>query len=283
MNFTATKEYGVMLRKMADMVVVSDNLKAVAHQLPYQPTEMYYKGNLALSECANSFGSSQLVLAHVVDKYVASDNLMKAINDLFATIINDKSKIDYIDSNVGDQWAMFLRMCIDTCDLYIISHTEEHTREQVQFALDDIQKRLELNEYNKRAFDHAECFMKELVQSKSATRETSTPLYIIGNDRLLLHIFSYLQETEVISPDFSLQTFYSAIERADVSQMHPLLPDKFKSSLGIIKHCIKQRKKEWLRDVCASINIVPKQASSNNTNHGRWYEDLCEIVSKQLK
>ena len=70
---------------------------------------------------------------------------------------------------------------------------------------------------------------------------------------------------------------------ADISKIQPILQDKFRSSLSHIQKCVKTQKKEWLRDVCASINIVPKEASKNNTNLGEWYEMLRDRVKKQLK
>ena len=73
------------------------------------------------------------------------------------------------------------------------------------------------------------------------------------------------------------------LANADISDIHPNTKDKFTSSLGKIQTCIKADKREWLREICGSIGITPKLASSNNTNHGEWYELLCDMVTKTIR
>ena len=125
---------------------------------------------------------------------------------------------------------------------------------------------------------------QELPSPQSEVQvENKQSKYTICNEDLLHSILKYLHSTEVLDETVNVQTFFTAVEKADISGIRPILKEKFWSSLSPTQVCIKSKRAQWLRDVCASINIVPKEASKNNTNNKEWYEKFKELVAKGSK
>ena len=235
---------------------------------------------LAFTELLAYYPHDNEVVSFVIDEYVATDK-----TEVFFTKVSrsPKAKVEFVKRDLGNQHMLLCHIQLFLHTLMVISHPDRFEDGQLKIAVEKVAKPLvENNETNNAVF--AYCYRHEYLKQAAIHKETTEKKkYIIGNEELFSKIYHYLKETEVIDEGTSFQILLSAIENADISDIHPNTKDKFTSSLGKIQTCIKADKREWLREICGSIGITPKLASSNNTNHGEWYELLCDMVTKTIR
>ncbi len=284
MNYSAVKNYGKMLRKTAEHISSYDDIYKAAVTLPYDTRAYLVMSFSAFFELNLSIDSNKETISKVIKKYVLFPEIEQYI--LNNPNLDRSKEFDFIEKECGDFFSLMQNILIDIGALTIISHRDEYGEKDVTWAKEQIADRIKPTPENQAAFTFSvnTLFPKEQPNAQTDIQpKKQQPKYTIGNEHLLLDIVNYLRSTGVLDRDFQYHELAIAVENADISKIQPLIKDKFWSSLSHIKRCVKSQKKEWLRDACASINIVPKQASKNNTNLKEWYEMLCDIVEKGLK
>lgn len=219
---------------------------------------------------------------------------------------NDDFEIEFIKRNIDGAYSFLCAIQTILQAMSITAHPSQYKESQLTTALEKVIKpAIEPSIKNVENFNFAFNSLAAKDAMRAAKEQTEQeelqktdepkhnnqeelksikPKYIIGNLQLLMNVYNYLIETEVLEKeDTSPQDFINAIENANVSSIRPKLQDNFKCTLNQLKECIKSEKRKWLREICSSINLTPQQASKNGTNLGKWYEDLQKLVSKKSK
>lgn len=288
MNYDSVKKYGEFVRKTAHHISTFDDIYKAAAALPYDMRSYLVMSYVAFFELNLNIDNNEEVISKLIIKYILSPEIDKYIVNNQA--LDQSMEFDFIEHDCGDFFGIMKNIQIDIAALTYVSNRNEYDEKDVAWAKKQIANRIELTPetYSAMSYSLRTLFQKEQPQVHSDVQpdeqlEKTQSKYTIENETLLLDILNYLRSTGVLEKDYPYHVLAEAVVNADISKIQPILQDKFRSSLSHIQKCVKTQKKEWLRDVCASINIVPKEASKNNTNLGEWYEMLRDRVKKQLK
>ena len=285
MNYTSTKKIGETIREICSMLNNSANPIEVAKRLPCTVSEYIVDTRFAFLEISAGIKMHKELVIQVIDKYVSNDEVRKVLftHPFFKS---EESRIDYIDENVGPEYCLIQKMRCDYIALDVIAHPEFYKEEEYkEAAMNYIESETAPTKENCLAFDWS---LIDIHNKKQLETQQEQPVtkskYTIGKEDMMLEFLDLLK-SEVIDEHTKISTFVNALECADVSTIivKPKKITKFRTSLSQIKNCIKTDQVEWLRDVCASINVTPHKASSNNVNTNDWYEKLQEIVEKHIK
>ena len=287
MSYDTAKYYGNIVRDAAKRISSYDDIYKVAAALPYDMRAYFIQSRLAFSVLYTNIKYEKEIVAKVIKKFILSPEVDQYI--ITNPDLDKSKKFDFIERGSGDFFSLMETIKSDIIALDIISRPNDFEEDKVAWAVNLIADRIKSTPENQAAMKYSlETLFPSDKNSETqpitrSEKEKEQSKYTIANESLLLGILNYLRSTGVLDMDFPYHELASAVVNADISEIHPLLKDKFWSSLSHIKRCVKDQKKQWLRDACTSINIVPKQASKNNTNHKEWYEMLCDIVEKHLK
>ena len=305
MGYDSTKQYGTIVKEMASQIAQSNNIYNVSAELYNAYNEVHYLYmRLSLKELYENYPKNQKVLSFVIDEYVIDDK----VREVFLTKLfqNDDFEIEFIKRNIDGAYSFLCAIQTILQAMSITAHPSQYKESQLTTALEKVIKpAIEPSIKNVENFNFAFNSLAAKDAMRAAKEQTEQeesqktdepkhnnqeelksikPKYIIGNLQLLMNVYNYLIETEVLEKeDTSPQDFINAIENANVSSIRPKLQDNFKCTLNQLKECIKSEKRKWLREICSSINLTPQQASKNGTNLGKWYEDLQKLVSKKSK
>ena len=305
MGYDSTKQYGTIVKEMASQIAQSNNIYNVSAELYNAYNEVHYLYmRLSLKELYENYPKNQKVLSFVIDEYVIDDK----VREVFLTKLfqNDDFEIEFIKRNIDGAYSFLCAIQTILQAMSITAPPSQYKESQLTTALEKVIKpAIEPSIKNVENFNFAFNSLAAKDAMRAAKEQTEQeelqktdepkhnnqeelksikPKYIIGNLQLLMNVYNYLIETEVLEKeDTSPQDFINAIENANVSSIRPKLQDNFKCTLNQLKECIKSEKRKWLREICSSINLTPQQASKNGTNLGKWYEDLQKLVSKKSK
>ena len=305
MGYDSTKQYGTIVKEMASQIAQSNNIYNVSAELYNAYNEVHYLYmRLSLKELYENYPKPQKVLSFVIDEYVIDDK----VREVFLTKLfqNDDFEIEFIKRDIGGAYSFLCAIQAILQAMSITAHPSQYKESQLTTALEKVIKpAIEPSIKNVENFNFAFNSLAAKDAMRAAKEQTEQeelqktdepkhnnqeelksikPKYIIGNLQLLMNVYNYLIETEVLEKeDTSPQDFINAIEIANVSSISPKLQYNFKCTLNQLKECIKSEKRKWLREICSSINLTPQQASKNGTNLGKWYEDLQKLVSKKSK
>ena len=286
MNYDSVKNYGDFVRRTAQHISRYDDIYKAAAALPYDMRSYLVMSFCAFFELNINIDDKEEIISKLIKKYILSPEIEKYITK--NPDLDESMEFDFIEHDCGDFFGMMKNIQSDIAALTFLSDRDEYYENDVVWAKQQIADRIKATpvNYHAMAFSLNTLFPKEqsIPGSQPETKpEKKHAKYIIDNESLLQDILKYLRSTGVLDSDFQYHELAKAVVNADISTIQPILQDKFRSTLSHIKKCVKNQKKEWLRDTCASINIVPKEASKNNTNLGEWYEMLCDRVKNQLK
>ncbi len=298
MGYDSTKQYGTIVKEMASQIAQSNNIYNVSAELYNAYNEVHYLYmRLSLKELYENYPKNKKVLSFVIDEYVIDDK----VREVFLTKLfqNDDFEIEFIKRNIDGAYSFLCAIQAILQAMSITAHPSKYKESQLTTALEivimpAIEPSIKNAEnfhfaFNNLAAKEAMRATEEQTQQEESEKtdepeapKTIEPKYIIGNMQLLMNVYTYLIETEVLDKDdTSPQAFFNAVENANVSAIRPKLQDNFKCTLNQLKVCIKSNKRKWLREACSSINLTPQEASKNGTNLGKWYEDLQKLVSKK--
>ena len=319
MNFTSSKKFGEMAREIAAHFNNCDFIKA-ASTMPYSTEEYYTKSRSALTEIYLSIKTHFRTVQMIVDDYIINDDIDVFISnpELFDNERDEDIYMQFVRNDVGQVFTDLHNLRLDLVALKVIAHPEDYSQEMQAFSMNDIIiERINDSEPNIRMWNYCCEQLKNRASSKTKKGENATEgehtkeertkeeaknvqndvlnpdepthskevndVFEISNVDLVIEIYKYIISTEVISKDFKLQQFISAIEQASIN----CIPIEKKKGISILKplkdYCIGRKKREWYRRACSSVNVPTSRVTSNNSNLKEWYEDLQKIVSKYSK
>lgn len=320
MNFTSSKKFGEMAREIAAHFNNCDFIKA-ASTMPYSTEEYFTKSRSALTEIYLSIKTHFKTVRMIVDDYIINDDIDEFISnqELFDNDRDEDIYMQFVRNDVGQVFTDLHNLRLDLVALKVIAHPEDYSQEMQAFSMNDIIiERINDSEPNIRMWNYCCEQLKNRASSKTKEGENATEgeptkeeptkeeaknvqndvlnpdeptqskevndVFEISNVDLVIEIYKYIISTEVISKDFKLQQFISAIEQASINCI-PI--EKKKKGISILKplkdYCIGRNKREWYRRACSSVNVPTSRVTSNNSNLKEWYEDLQKIVSKYSK
>lgn len=320
MNFTSSKKFGEMAREIAAHFKNNDIIKA-ASTMPYSTEEYFTKSRSALTEIYLNIKTHFKTVQMIVDDYIINDDIDEFISnpELFDNDRDEDIYMQFVRNDVGQVFTDLHNLRLDLVALKVIAHPEDYSQEMQAFSMNDIIiERINDSEPNIRMWNYCCEQLKNRARSKTKEGENASEgeptkeehikeeaknvqndvlnpdepthskevneVFEISNVDLVIEIYKYLISTEVISKDFKLQQFISAIEQASINCI-PI--EKKKKGISILKPlkdcCIGRNKREWYRRACSSVNVPTSRVTSNNSNLKEWYEDLQKIVSKYSK
>ena len=278
MGYDSTKQYGTIVKEMASQIAQSNNIYNVSAELYNAYNEVHYLYmRLSLKELYENYPKNQKVLSFVIDEYVIDDK----VREVFLTKLfqNDDFEIEFIKRNIDGAYSFLCAIQTILQAMSITAHPSQYKESQLTTALEKVIKpAIEPSIKNVENFNFAFNSLAAKDAMRAAKEQTEQeelqktdepkhnnqeelksikPKYIIRNLQLLMNVYNYLIETEVLEKeDTSPQDFINAIENANVSSIRPKLQDNFKCTLNQLKECIKSEKRKWLREICSSIRFT---------------------------
>ena len=292
MDYKCTKKYGILIRNIASLLCESDDSYYVARNLPCSVAEYYIDSRLAFTELYSNISQSLDIVKKVIDKFILNENVSRTFNN--HPIFKEDLEFDFICQDLGDEYGLLQNIRIDLIALSALAHPDDYEKEFVQTAINEvICYRIQNTEEHIAAFRASLKIVENKLKTQQAqyqptnkneiTDKNTQLKYTIGNNNLLIAIFEYIRESNVIPEDASLQRFMEMAEKADASNFKFLVKWKFINALYNVKECIKGNKRTWARDISSSLGIKPKELSKDGTNNGEWYEKLRKLVAKHAK
>ena len=315
MNYTFTKQYGKIVRKMAAEFNKGRDIFEAASAL-----DKYAKYNFAYSRYAyrelygRFYPDNQKAVTYVIDRYVMSNEVATAfLENLY---VDQDEEIEFIKREIGDVYSLLRQIQNLLQGMAITAHPEDGSEELYHFTMNNIVKKVvneaieneeEIDSFmtsTKLEFDHL--FSEQLEESHDAIirdepegimagdlkqekqelphrveqvmDNTESPHFQIKDEHQCATVYKFLKTTAAIDKDNSFTDFLDAIGRADMSKIIPGTITKFRSAVARMKWVVKGDVDLWSKLACQSIGKTPSQAASNSTNTGKWFEDLCEII-----
>ena len=292
MDYKYTKKYGNLIRIIASLLCESDDSYYVARNLPCSVAEYYIASRLAFTELYSNINRSLNIVQKVIDKFIFNETVSKAFNN--HPLFKEDLEFDFICQDLGDEYGLLQNIRIDLIALSALAHPDDYGEEFVQTAINEvICYRIQNTEEHIAAFRASLKIVENKIKAQQAqnqptiqnntTDKNTDPEYPIANNNLLIAIFEYIKESDVIPEDASLQRFMEMVEKADASNFKFLVKWKFINALHNVKECIKGNKRKWARDISSTLGIKPKELSKDGTNNGEWYEKLRNLVAKHTK
>lgn len=291
MNYDSAKEYGKMLRSIAKLISSCDDIyqaaRVICHplekgRLPFDMRAYFVMSRCAFVELYMNIQYSKEIVSKVIDTFIMNPMIDEHIH-LNPDLDNSK-EFDFVLKDCGDFFSVMQHIKTDINALKVIAHPKEYEEEQVRKAITEvIAPRIESTPENRAAMEYSLATLFSNTQDKSQQTEKNKPRYTIADNDLLIDIFDYLKDTDVIPRNASVQRFMDMVENADASKFQFLKNWKFLSALYHVRDCIGEDKRAWARDISSSLGKKPKDLSKNNTNNDEWYEKLENLVAKRSK
>ena len=120
-------------------------------------------------------------------------------------------------------------------------------------------------------------------QQSQEGKSAGTNKFNIGNNELLLKIYEYLVETNVLFSDTDFQDFLDMAVNANASNILPNKKWKFITSLWYVATCVRGDQKVWAKDICKSIGKKPSDLTKCAEKDPGWLDDLKKLVENNQK
>ncbi|MBQ9821961.1 MAG: hypothetical protein IJM58_07535 [Muribaculaceae bacterium] len=278
MNYDSTKQYGTMVRDVSAMILSTDDIFKAAEQIPFNMLDYFFVSRLAFAELYISIEHRYSIVRKIISDYVLNDDVIKAASQF--PLNSDENELEFIKRDLGNQLGILGLMFTDIIALEVISQPENYNEAMINVAVKDvIYPRIENTEHNKLLFEMA----YNQIKQQSQESVSSFPIYHIGNEELLLHIYKFMREEDVITDEVNLQTFIHMVEMAKANIITPKKKTMFYLSLGTIKNCVVGDRKAWFKQICNSIGIEPTGATKGKPSYDQWCSELQKLVSKYPK
>lgn len=267
-----------MVREVSALIVSTNDIYKAATQIPFNMLDYFFVSRLAFFELYYSIEHRYSIVRKVIADYVLYDDVIKATSQFPLSSV--ENEWEFIKRDLGNQLGILGLIFTDITALAVISQPEKYNEAMVNVAVKEvIYPRIENTEHNKLLFEMAYNQIKQQSQESAS----SLPIYKIGNEELLLHIYKLMKEDDVIEDDVNLQTFIHMVSIAKANIITPKKKTMYILTLGFIKKCIYGDKKTWFRQVCDSIGIEPTRATKGKTSYDQWCTKLQKLVSNYSK
>lgn len=314
MGIFGVKEYGDLIRKLANLYNTSEDMYAGAKALLDYSAEYYLKLRSAFRVLfeLNSYPQDQKLVTTVYDEFTLSDDVRKAF---FTRHFYDNIdlQIDFSRHNLDFAYLMYVQVQLPLHALAMTAHPERHSEDDINYVMEKVIKPVITDSPEFRNGDFTASLslfakkriqqLEEIAKQKETQDNTqgkqengqekehsdndeeikNEKKYDIIDEKALFEVYNYLKETKEISRDTGFETFKKVIESADATLIKPKTKWKYNAALSLARECIKQDSLAWTRDICSSLKIASNKLTKNIDKESLWYKELEEIFKKSLK
>lgn len=284
MNYDATKDLGSLINAIATHMLSNDDVYQAAATLPRKCFEYYDISEKAFIEISATIEHELDLAAHLVDKYIMTEETMNYFP--WHLILDGRAKSDFIDKNLGDEFALLSRISIDIASMDSITHPEKYDKGFLAVAYDEFKVRLEnsgIDNPNMKLLINYIDEKKEILVGAANIQEDEDKKFEIKDDNQCLDVLNYLKDTGVLDERTPLSLFVESIAAADMSRIKPVLIDKYRMAVARMVSMIKNKPYKWQKLACASLGTNASNALGNVSKNAEWDEGLCKILPKMRK
>lgn len=314
METFGVKDYGILIRKLANLYNTSEDMYAGAKALLDYSAEYYLTLRSAFRMLfeLNSYPQDQKLVTTVYDEFTVSDDVRKAF---FTRQFYDNIdlQIDFSRHNLDFAFLMYVQVQLPLHALAMTAHPELYPKDDINYVMEKVIKPVITDSPEFRDGDFKASLslfakkrlqlLEEITKQKETQDNTqgkqdndqekehpendkeikNEKKYDIIAERTLFEIYNFLKETKVISRDTGFETFKKVVELADATIIKPKTKWKYNAALSLARECIKQDSLAWTRDICSSLKIASNKLTKNIDKESLWYKELEELFKKSLK
>ena len=314
MGIFGVKEYGDLIKKLANVYNASDDMYAGAKALLEYSAEHFLKMRSAFRVLfeINTYPQDQYLVTKTYEEFVISDDVKKAF---FTRQFYDDIdlQIEFIRHNLDHAYEMCKQVQLPLHALAMTAHPELYSEDDINYVMEKVIKRVITNsrEFAKGEIDASwsmyakerlkelkEIAKQEMAQDNTQGKQENDQAkeqtindeeikekkkYEIINEKALFEIYNFLTESKEISPDTGFETFKKVVESADATLIKPKTKWKYKAALSFARECIKQESLAWTREVCTSLKIASNKLTNNIDKDSEWYKELEKTFKNYLK
>lgn len=297
MNYDATKKLGFLMNAIATHMLSNDDVYQAVATLPRECFEYYSISAKAFIEISATIEHELDLAAHLVDKYIMTEETTNFFP--WHLILDGRAKSDFIDKDLGDEFALLSRVSIDILSMDSITHPDKYEKGYLAVACDEFKVRLENSgidnpnlkllinyiDEKKKSLDSAGDIQEDIQKGnkkgiKKDIKRDEDKQFEIKDDYQCLAVLHYLKDTGVLDEHTQLSLFVESITAADMSRIKPLLIDKYRMAVARMVSMIKHKPYKWQKLACASLGVDASYALGNVTKNAEWDEGLCKILPK---
>lgn len=311
MGYFGVKEYGSLIRELANVYNTSEDMYAGATALLEYSSEHFLKMRSTFRFLfeINSYPQDQELVTKSYEEFINSDDVSKAFftRKFYGDI---DLQIEFVRRDIEYAYEMFKQVQLPLHALAMTAHPERYSEEDINYVMDKIIKPVITNspEFTKGEIEASKSMYarKRLQQLKEEkTQEiihgkkehehdqekehpendkyiTEEKKYAILAEKPLFDIYHYLKESKEISSDIDFEIFKKVVESANASLITPKTKWKYNVALSFARECIKGDPLAWTRDICTSLKIKSNELTKNKYPNSLWYQELEKMFKNSI-
>lgn len=311
MGYFGVKEYGSLIRELANVYNTSEDMYAGATALLEYSSEHFLKMRSTFRFLfeINSYPQDQELVTKSYEEFINSDDVSKAFftRKFYGDI---DLQIEFVRRDIEYAYEMFKQVQLPLHALAMTAHPERYSEEDINYVMDKIIKPVITNspEFTKGEIEASKSMYarKRLLQLKEEkTQEiihgkkeqehdqekehpendkyiTEEKKYAILAEKPLFDIYHYLKESKEISSDIDFEIFKKVVESANASLITPKTKWKYNVALSFARECIKGDPLAWTRDICTSLKIKSNELTKNKYPNSLWYQELEKMFKNSI-
>lgn len=311
MGYFGVKEYGSLIRELANVYNTSEDMYAGATALLEYSSEHFLKMRSTFRFLfeINSYPQDQELVTKSYEEFIISDDVSKAFftRKYYGDI---DLQIEFVRRDIEYAYEMFKQVQLPLHALAMTAHPERYSEEDINYVMDKIIKPVITNspEFTKGEIEASKSMYakkrlqqlkeektQEIIHGKKEQEHdqekehpendkyiTEEKKYAILAEKPLFDIYHYLKESKEISSDIDFEIFKKVVESANASLITPKTKWKYNVALSFARECIKGDPLAWTRDICTSLKIKSNELTKNKYPNSLWYQELEKMFKNSI-
>ena len=311
MGYFGVKEYGSLIRELANVYNTSEDMYAGATALLEYSSEHFLKMRSTFRFLfeINSYPQDQELVTKSYEEFINSDDVSKAFftRKFYGDI---DLQIEFVRRDIEYAYEMFKQVQLPLHALAMTAHPERYSEEDINYVMDKIIKPVITNspEFTKGEIEASKSMYakkrlqqlkeektQEIIHGKKEQEHdqekehpendkyiTEEKKYAILAEKPLFDIYHYLKESKEISSDIDFEIFKKVVESANASLITPKTKWKYNVALSFARECIKGDPLAWTRDICTSLKIKSNELTKNKYPNSLWYQELEKMFKNSI-
>ena len=311
MGYFGVKEYGSLIRELANVYNTSEDMYAGATALLEYSSEHFLKMRSTFRFLfeINSYPQDQELVTKSYEEFIISDDVSKAFftRKFYGDI---DLQIEFVRRDIEYAYEMFKQVQLPLHALAMTAHPERYSEEDINYVMDKIIKPVITNspEFTKGEIEASKSMYakkrlqqlkeektQEIIHGKKEQEHdqekehpendkyiTEEKKYAILAEKPLFDIYHYLKESKEISSDIDFEIFKKVVESANASLITPKTKWKYNVALSFARECIKGDPLAWTRDICTSLKIKSNELTKNKYPNSLWYQELEKMFKNSI-
>lgn len=311
MGYFGVKEYGSLIRELANVYNTSEDMYAGATALLEYSSEHFLKMRSTFRFLfeINSYPQDQELVTKSYEEFIISDDVSKAFftRKFYGDI---DLQIEFVRRDIEYAYEMFKQVQLPLHALAMTAHPERYSEDDINYVMDKIIKPVITNspEFTKGEIEASKSMYakkrlqqlkeektQEIIHGKKEQEHdqekehpendkyiTEEKKYAILAEKPLFDIYHYLKESKEISSDIDFEIFKKVVESANASLITPKTKWKYNVALSFARECIKGDPLAWTRDICTSLKIKSNELTKNKYPNSLWYQELEKMFKNSI-